>query len=103
MNVVIFCGGIGAHLKEETEFKPKPMVEIGDRLGDRNNLNFNSHIPERGWNITLADTGYDALKGARLKRVEKYVAGDTFMVTCGDGVASIDINDLLYFHKSHGL
>lgn len=148
MNVVIFCGGIGARLKEETEFKPKPLVKIGSKpilwhimktyahyghtdfilclgykgeqikeyfynyelmsgdftlkLGERNNPTFNSNIPERGWNITLADTGDDALKGARLKRVEKYVVGDTFMVTYGDGVAYININNLLAFHRSHG-
>jgi len=76
--------------------------DITLKLGDRSNLNYNSHIPERGWNITLADTGDNALKGARLKRVEKYVEGDTFMTTYGDGVANINMRDLLAFHKSHG-
>lgn len=148
MDTVIFCGGIGARLKEETEYKPKPLVKIGNRpilwhimktyahfghtnfilclgykgeqikeyfynyemmsgdftlkLGDRNNLESLSLLPERGWKITLVDTGDEAQKGARLKRVQNHVLGDTFMVTYGDGVANIDIDALLEFHKSHG-
>lgn len=148
MNVVILCGGMGIRLKEETEFRPKPMVNIGEKpilwhimkiyahygytnfilclgykgeyikeyfynyeimssdftlkLGDRNSVNIRRSHPEYDWSITMADTGVNTLKGARLKRVEKYVEGDTFMVTYGDGVANIDINDLLAFHQSHG-
>lgn len=54
------------------------------------------------WNVTLAETGHDAQTGCRIKRIEKYVRGDTFMVTYGDGVADIDIRRLLAFHKAHG-
>jgi glucose-1-phosphate cytidylyltransferase len=54
------------------------------------------------WRVTLADTGESALKGARVKRVEKYVDGDTFMLTYGDGVADVNIRELLEFHKKHG-
>ncbi len=50
----------------------------------------------------MADTGDKALKGARLKRVQQYVNDDTFMLTYGDGVAEVDINALLAFHKKHG-
>ena len=57
---------------------------------------------EKGWKITLSDTGETALKGARIKRVEKYVDTELFMVTYGDGVANINLNDLLSFHKNHG-
>lgn len=147
MKVVILCGGLGTRLREETEFRPKPMVEIGDRpilwhimkiyahygfkefmlclgykggiikeyfynyevlnndftieLGENKNIEIHSNHTEEGWRITLADTGDKALKGARLKRVEKYIDGDQFMVTYGDGVANIDINALLKFHRSH--
>lgn len=54
------------------------------------------------WNVTLCDTGEDTLKGARLKRVAKYIKGPRFMVTYGDGVASIDLDKLLEFHKKSG-
>lgn len=54
------------------------------------------------WNVTLCDTGQDTLKGARIKRAAKHLRGDRFMVTYGDGVADIDINKLLDFHKRSG-
>jgi glucose-1-phosphate cytidylyltransferase len=57
---------------------------------------------EKGWRITLADTGEESLKGARIKKIEKFIEDDTFMLTYGDGVADIDIGELLSFHKSHG-
>jgi glucose-1-phosphate cytidylyltransferase len=147
IRVVILCGGMGTRLKEETEFKPKPMVEIGGKpilwhimkiyasygfkdfvlclgykgemikqyflnyemmscditveLGSSNVKVHNSH-QEQGWRIILADTGENALTGARVKRIEKYIDGDLFMLTYGDGVADIDIKKLLEFHKSHG-
>lgn len=54
------------------------------------------------WNVTLCDTGQETLKGGRLKRVAKYLTGDRFMVTYGDGVADIDIQKLIEFHKKSG-
>lgn len=149
MKVVILCGGLGTRLREETEFRPKPMVNIGSRpilwhimkiyahyghndfvlalgykgeviknyfchyelmnndvtieLGKPEQLCIHPCHEETGWKITLADTGEKALKGARLKKVEKYINNeDTFMVTYGDGVANIDIRSLLAFHHSHG-
>ena len=74
------------------------------RLGDHHSVSFlpcDGEVTE-DWTITLADTGEDTLKGARLKRVEKYLSGNEVMVTYGDGVADIDINKLLAFHRSHG-
>lgn len=148
MNVVIFCGGLGTRLREETEFRPKPMVNIGPRpilwhimkifatqghtdfvlalgykgemikdyflnyeamnndvtleLGRPGNTCLHSCHEETGWKITLAGTGEKTLKGARLKRVEKYVQGDLFFLTYGDGVADVNMEELLAFHKSHG-
>jgi glucose-1-phosphate cytidylyltransferase len=148
MKLIILCGGLGTRLREETEFRPKPMVNIGDRpilwhimkiyahygytdfvlalgykgemikqyfchyelmnndvtieLGKPEKICIHQSHDEIGWRITLADTGEKALKGARLKRVEKYVECDTFMVTYGDGLANVDINALIDFHKSHG-
>jgi glucose-1-phosphate cytidylyltransferase len=147
MKVVILCGGQGARLREETEYKPKPMVEIGGHpilwhimklysaygfkefvlcLGykgevikdyfyhykTRNNdftielnsgkINTHKKDNDSDWTITLVDTGVSAMTGARVKRVEKYIEGDKFILTYGDGVGDIDINKLLEFHEAHG-
>ena len=57
---------------------------------------------DQKWKVTLSDTGLNTLKGARIKRVEKYLDNEVNMVTYGDGVADINIKELLKFHKSHG-
>jgi glucose-1-phosphate cytidylyltransferase len=54
------------------------------------------------WEITLADTGLHALKGARVYRAAKYVDADTFFVTYGEAVGDVDLNALLAFHRQHG-
>ncbi len=54
------------------------------------------------FSVTLTDTGLDTMTGARIKRVEKYIDGDTFMVTYGDGLSDIHISNLLAFHWAHG-
>ena len=145
--VVILCGGKGTRMEEETEFRPKPLVEVGGRpilwhimkiyahygfddfilcLGYKGRLikeyflNYemmnsdftlnlgSNHIKiynksgEKHWKITFADTGEFAQTGARVKRIEKYIDEDLFMVTYGDGLSNINIRQLLRFHKSHG-
>src|SRR5215212_8607645 len=130
MQVVILCGGLGTRLKEETEYKPKPMVEIGGRpilwhimktyahyghnrfilcLGYRGDviknyfynyeirsndftltlgsgkINIHNQHAESGWNITFAETGANNMTGSRVKQIQKYIDGDTFMLTYGDG------------------
>lgn len=148
MKAVILCGGQGTRLREETEFRPKPMVNIGERpilwhimktyahyghrefvlsmgykgdqikeyfyhyelmnsdvtleLGRPDKMQFHRRRAEEPWTVTLADTGVDTLKGARLKRVEQYVSNDDFMVTYGDGVSDINIDKLIAFHRQHG-
>ena len=147
MKVIIFCGGLGTRLKEETEYKPKPMVEIGDRpllwhimknyshygankfvlyLGykgriikdyfmnyDVRNNDFtlklkghdviiHNHHAETDWEITFAEIGLNSMTGARVKKVEKYIDEDIFMLTYGDGVSDVNIKDLITFHRSHG-
>jgi len=71
-------------------------------LGQNREIVKHNNLDESDWQVTLADTGPDTLKGARLKRIEKYITGDEFMVTYGDGVADIDIKKLLAFHRAHG-
>ena len=54
------------------------------------------------WKVTVVDTGENTLTGGRLKRVNKYIGDETFMMTYGDGVCDVDIAELLRFHQSHG-
>ncbi len=144
--VVILCGGRGTRLMEETELKPKPMVEIGGmpilwhimktyafygftnfilclgykggaikeyfynyemlsndftiELGSKKVKTYPRHS-EKGWRVTLADTGLNAMTGARVKRIEKFIDTDIFMLTYGDGVTDLNIKELLEFHKTH--
>jgi glucose-1-phosphate cytidylyltransferase len=58
--------------------------------------------PIEDWRVTLCDTGQETQKGGRLKRVAKHIDTDRFMVTYGDGVADIDLNKLIEFHKQSG-
>jgi glucose-1-phosphate cytidylyltransferase len=57
---------------------------------------------EEDWHVTLAETGAEAMTGCRVKRIEKYVSGASFLLTYGDGVSDVNIRRLLDFHKSHG-
>ncbi|MED3391338.1 sugar phosphate nucleotidyltransferase [Bacillus thuringiensis] len=54
------------------------------------------------WNVTCVETGVDTMTGARIKKIEQYIQDDTFMVTYGDGLADINIDDLIKFHKETG-
>jgi glucose-1-phosphate cytidylyltransferase len=146
MKVVILAGGLGTRLSEETEVRPKPMVEIGGHpiiwhimkhyagngfqefvvaLGykgeevkrfflDYNRLrasvtvdlstggsNFHEAAPDK-WRVHLIDTGLKTNTGGRVKRLQPWLEGETFMLTYGDGLCDIDLNDLLRFHRSHG-
>ncbi len=123
MKVVILCGGKGTRLKEKTESLPKPLIEIGGRailwhimkiyeahgftefvlcLGYKAPMIKEYFAGQEGWKITFADTGEETNTGGRIKRVEKYIDGDDFMVTYGDGVSDINIKKLVAFHKAHG-
>jgi glucose-1-phosphate cytidylyltransferase len=146
MKVVIFAGGLGTRIAEETETRPKPMVEIGGKpilwhimkiyshygfsefiicLGYKGFLIkeyfmqyylHNSDISiELGSNkldvhytntesfkVTLVDTGLATKTAGRLQKIRKYLAGEDFMLTYGDGVADIDVGRLLKFHREHG-
>ena len=65
--------------------------------------NIVSHQTEKtDWKVTMVDTGLTSMTGGRIKRMQKFIGHDTFLLTYGDGVANIDIDELLRFHKSHG-
>jgi glucose-1-phosphate cytidylyltransferase len=54
------------------------------------------------WKVTLIDTGLETMTGGRIRRIEKYIEGKTFLLTYGDGIGNVDINKLIKFHKSKG-
>lgn len=54
------------------------------------------------WKVTIIDTGLDTMTGGRVKRIEKFIDDESFMLTYGDGVSDIDICKLLEFHRKHG-
>ena len=71
-------------------------------LGAPEELTLNGRFAEEDWHVTLAETGLDAMTGCRVKRIERYVKGDDFLLTYGDGLADINLRHLLDFHRGHG-
>jgi glucose-1-phosphate cytidylyltransferase len=148
MKVVILAGGLGTRISEESQLKPKPMVEIGDapiiwhimktysyygfnefviccgykgyvikeyfanyyrHMSDAITYDFTNgnfmkihHNIAEPWIVTLVDTGLNTMTGGRVKRIQPYVGDETFMLTYGDGVSDVNINELLAFHKKSG-
>jgi glucose-1-phosphate cytidylyltransferase len=122
MDVVILCGGRGTRLQERTADLPKPLVEIGGvpildhvmRLyadqgltsfllltGYRGEL-IERHVARTGFDARCLDTGQDTPTGGRLALARDHVRGDRLCVTYADGLADIDLAELLAFHAAHG-
>jgi glucose-1-phosphate cytidylyltransferase len=146
MKLVILAGGLGTRISEETDVRPKPMVEIGGKpilwhimklysahgIHDfviccgykgyvikeyfanyclhqsdvtfdlaKNSLQTHCRRVEP-WRVTLVDTGDDTMTGGRLKRVAHHLDDGTFCFTYGDGVADVDVTELIAFHRRHG-
>ena len=97
---VILLGYKGYYIKEyfANYFLHQSDVTIDLKENSIEVIN-NSSEP---WKVTLLDTGLDTMTGGRIKRAQKYLGDEPFMLTYGDGVADINIKDLLKFHKSHG-
>jgi glucose-1-phosphate cytidylyltransferase len=149
MKVVILCGGKGTRLREETEYRPKPLVSVGGRpilwhimktystygfydfvlclgykgemikdyflnydllnsdftieLGSKQVVKDNVSHDEANWRVSLVDTGLETMTGGRISRIRHYIGNDEeFMVTYGDGVSDINIEQLLNFHRATG-
>ena len=147
MKTVILCGGKGTRMREETEFRPKPLVEVGDKpmiwhimkiyshygyrdfilcvgykgymikqyfmemlwrnnditISTRDGICVKYHTDEdEHWNITIVDTGPETLTGGRLKKIEKYIDDDQFMLTYGDGLSDVNLDSLYQYHQQKG-
>ncbi len=121
MKVVILAGGFGTRISEYTKTIPKPMIKIGGKpiiehiMSHYNRHGFKDFYIALGykgeviknyfkkrklkWNINFIYTGKNTMTGGRLKRLKKYIKGEKFMMTYGDGVSNINIKKLLNFHN----
>ena len=147
MKVVLLAGGFGTRISEESQWKPKPMIEIGGKpilwhiMKQYSYFGFNEFIICAGykqhvikewfadyylhnsditfdftkdgemtvhsnvsepWKVTIIDTGLNTMTGGRVKRIQKYVGNEPFMLTYGDGVGNVDLNVLLASHNNTG-
>lgn len=101
-NDFIICLGYkGFYIKEY--FAHYFLHESDVTFDFTNNNNFITHQNSaEPWKVTLVNTGLDTMTGGRVKRIQKYVQNEPFMLTYGDGVANVDLAKLASFHKSHG-
>lgn len=148
MKVVLLAGGFGTRISEESQFKPKPMVDLGgmpillhimklyshygyhefiicagykqhvikeyfaDYFLHTSDITFDfSHgksdmlIHDTAvdpWRVTVVDTGLNTMTGGRVKRVRDYINDEPFLLTYGDGVSDVNIEELVKYHKRHG-
>lgn len=147
MKVVLLAGGLGTRISEESQFRPKPMIEIGgmpilwhimklysyygfcdfvvcagykqhmikewfnnyflytsdvtfDFTGEEKIILHEQH--SEPWRVTVVDTGLNTMTGGRIKRIQKYVGNEPFMLTYGDGVCDVNVRKLVEFHRNHG-
>lgn len=71
-------------------------------LGDRSTATYHGDHGESGWTVTVSDTGGTTMTGGRIHRIRRYVEGERFLCTYGDGIANIDVQALVDYHRSHG-
>lgn len=145
MKVLILAGGYGTRISEETDLRPKPMVEIGGKpilwhimkiyshygfhefvilLGykgyhikeyfanyflHQSDVTFDlkenkmmiHHNTSEPWKVTLLDTGIDTMTGGRIKRAKEFINNEPFMLTYGDGISDVNINELVALHSKN--
>ncbi len=147
MKVVLLAGGVGTRISEESEYRPKPMIEIGGMpilwhiMKSYSYYGYNEFVicagykqhmikewfadyyfytsdvtfdfsrgnsveihdqKQEPWKVTIVNTGEDSMTGGRVKRIQKYIGNEPFMLTYGDGVCDVDIQKLVKFHRENG-
>jgi glucose-1-phosphate cytidylyltransferase len=125
MELVIFAGGLGTRISEETDYVPKPMVKIGKKPilwhiikyysvfgfskfiicgGYKINIikDYFKNLKKKNntFNIRIINTGKKSNTGERLRRIKKYVS-ETFCLTYGDGLSNVNLTKLIDFHKKN--
>jgi glucose-1-phosphate cytidylyltransferase len=98
---IICCGYKGFFIKQYFADYYLHRSDITFDFSKDNEMIVHSNVAEP-WRVTLVDTGLSTMTGGRVKRVSEYIGNKTFMLTYGDGVSDININNLLKFHKAHG-
>ncbi|MBM6886909.1 glucose-1-phosphate cytidylyltransferase [Pseudoflavonifractor phocaeensis] len=98
---VICCGYKGYMIKEYFADYYLHRSDVTFDFTDGNRMTVHSNVAEP-WKVTLVDTGLNTQTGARIKRVEKYIGDEPFMLTYGDGVSTVDLNALLEQHRTSG-
>lgn len=101
-NEFIICAGYKQHLIKE--YFADYFLHTSDITFDFSHGNemLVHHRSAEPWKVTVVDTGLNTMTGGRIKRVQKYIGDETFMLTYGDGLCTVDINQLLRFHRKHG-
>ena len=94
----IICLGYKANLIKEYFLNYKTIKNDFTIDYSNDSVEFHNNYAEADWKVTLVNTGYDTLKGGRLKKIEKYLDNDINLLTYGDGVSNIDIKNLIEFH-----
>ena len=101
-NEFIICCGYKQHvIKEWFADYYLHNSDVTFDFTDHNKMTVHQNVAEP-WKVTLVDTGIDTMTGGRVKRIQKYVGDETFMLTYGDAVCDINMNELVAFHKNHG-
>ena len=101
-NEFIICAGYKQHIIKE--YFANYYLHNSDITFDftsENSMTVHNNVAEP-WKVTIVDTGLKTMTGGRIKRIQKYIGNEPFMLTYGDGVSDINLKELLKFHESHG-
>ena len=99
----IICAGYKQHIIKEwfADYFLRTSDVTFDFTQGRNDMTVHTRHCE-AWKVTVVNTGLNTMTGGRIKRVQPYIGDETFLMTYGDGVCDVNIQDLLRFHRSHG-
>jgi glucose-1-phosphate cytidylyltransferase len=97
---IICCGYKGYIIKEYFADYYLHNSDITFDFSNNNEMIIHNNVAEP-WRVTLIDTGLNTMTGGRIKRVQKYIGDEPFLLTYGDGVCDVDINALIEFHKNN--